>query len=70
MAQFVYYPTLSLFKMSKDCVELLLGMAEMTYLSMCEHPGEVLAEYVHSFEADLGREDCLHRRRNCLNRSC
>ena len=51
-------------------VELLFGKAEMTYLPTCEHPGRILVDSVHSFEADLGREDCLNRRRNYVDRSC
>ena len=32
--------------------------------------GRVLGDFVHAFHRDLGREDCLNRRRNCFDRSC
>ena len=37
------------------------GKAEMTYLPMCEQPGRILTDSVLSFEADLGRGDCLNK---------
>ena len=52
------------------CVERLFGKTEITYLPMCEHPGIIQDDSVHSFEADLGREDYLNRWRNCVDRSC
>ena len=40
-------------------LEPVFGKAEMTYLVstyVCEHPGRILANSVHSFEADVGLE--------------
>ena len=33
-----------------------LAKAEVVSLPTCEHPGRIPADFVHSFEADLGRD--------------
>ena len=50
-------------------VEPKFGMAEMRYLPTCEHLGIILADSVHSSEAELGREDCPNRGHSRLDRS-
>ena len=56
-----YFGVLRHTSQAESYVEILFGKADMIFLPMCEHPWRILADSGHSFEADLGREDCPNR---------